>query len=214
MTVSPRACLVDVYETLLTCDFRALWRERTELTGIAPEAWNAAFSHIAPTLSVGQITMAEAFEVALRTCRVTPSAELVTELVNANQDLLLASAWLFPDALPFLELLRSRGITIVIVSNCNENTRPLLTKLGVAAIADSMVLSCEVGCIKPSPRIFRHALGQAGVTGPDALFVDDQAAFCAAAEMTGLPAVQIARDGDLPPGGVRSLLDLEPLLGE
>lgn len=213
MTVSPRACLVDVYDTLLTCEFPAIWRERAERTGIAPETWNNAFGRVAPTLGVGQMTLAEAFEVTLRTCRVTPSAELVGKLVTADHDLLLATGRLYPDALPFLELLRSRGIAIVVVSNCGEHTRPLLTKLGVAAIADALVLSCEVGCIKPSPRIFRHALDQAGVPGPDALFVDDQAAFCAGAEMTGLRAVQIVRAGDLPPGGVRSLLDLEPLLG-
>lgn len=214
MTVSPRACLVDVYDTLLTCDFHGLWRERAERTGISPEAWNYAFARVAPTLGVGQMTLAEAFEVTLRTCRLTPSPELVSELVTANHDLLLATGRLYPDALPFLELLRSRGIPIVIVSNCGEHTRPLLTKLGVAAIADALVLSCEVGCIKPSPRIFRHALDQAGVPGPDALFVDDQAAFCAGAEMASLRAVQIVRDGDLPPGAVRSLLELEPLLGE
>jgi putative hydrolase of the HAD superfamily len=197
---------------MLTCDFPAIWRERAGRTGIAPDAWYDAFGRVAPTLGVGQMTMAEAFEVTLRTCGVTPSSELVSDLVNADQDLLLATARLYPDALPFLELLRSRGITIVIVSNCSENTRPLLTKLGVAAIADALVLSCEVGCIKPSRRIFRHALDEAGVPGPDALFVDDQAAFCAGGEMAGLRAVQIVRDGELPAGGVRSLLDLEPLL--
>lgn len=210
--MSPRACLVDVYDTMLSCDFPAIWRERAERTGIESEVWYDAFRRVAPTLGVGQMTMAEAFEVTLRTCGVTPSAELVNDLVNADQDLLLATARLYPDALPFLELLRSRGITIVIVSNCSENTRPLLAKLGVTAIADSLVLSCEVGCIKPSPRIFRHALNQAGVPGPDALFVDDQAAFCAGGEMAGLRAVQIVRDGEPPAGGVRSLLDLEPLL--
>lgn len=210
--MTPRACLVDVYETLLTCDFPSLWAERSERTGIAPEAWDDAFSRVGPTLGVGQMTMAEALEVTLRTCGVTPSDGLVDELVSADRDLLLATARLYPDALPFLELLRSRGITIVIVSNCSENTRPLLTKLGIASIADSLVLSCEVGCIKPSGRIFRHALDQAGVPGSDALFVDDQAAFCVGGEIVGLRAVQIVRDGDLPAGAVRSLLDLEPLL--
>lgn len=210
--MTPRACLVDVYDTLLTCDFPALWADRSERTGIAPEVWHDAFSRVAPTLGVGQMSMAEAFEVTLRTCGVIPRDGLVSELVRADLARLLAAARLYPDAVPFLELLRSRGITIVIVSNCSENTRPLLTELGVAAIVDSLVLSCEVGCIKPSARIFRHALDQAGVSGPDALFVDDQAAFCAGGEVAGLRAVQIVRDGDLPPGGVRSLLDLEPLL--
>ena len=126
--------------------------------------------------------------------------------------LLLATAAVYPDTMPFLELLRSRGITIVIVSNCGENTRALLTSTGVADLADSLVLSCEVGSIKPAARIFRHALSAAGVAASDALFVDDQLAFCAGAEVLGISAVQIVRDGELPARGVRSLLDLAPLL--
>jgi len=74
------------------------------------------------------------------------------------------------------------------------------------------VLSCEVGSIKPAPQIFRHALSAAGVDAADALFVDDQRAFCAGAEVLGISAVQIVRDGELPAGAVRSLLDLVPRL--
>lgn len=210
--MSPRACLVDVYDTLVTCDFSAIWRERAVLTGIPYEAWNEAFRHVGPTLGVGQMSIAEAMDVTLRTLGVEQRDGLVQELAATNREMLLAKATLFQDAMPFLELLRDRGITIVIVSNCNENTRPLLIELGVAAIADSLVLSCEVGWIKPSPLIFRRALELAGVPGEDALFVDDQPSFCAGAEAVGIRSAQIVRDGDLPAGGVRSLLDLEPLL--
>jgi HAD superfamily hydrolase (TIGR01509 family) len=71
-----------------------------------------------------------------------------------------------------------------------------------------VVLSCEVGLIKPGPRIFRHALSELRADAADAVFVDDQAAFCAGAEAVGVRAVQIVRDGALPPGAVRSLLDM------
>ena len=209
---SPEACLVDVYDTLLTCDFPAMWQERAKLSEIASDVWYDAFSRIVPTLGVGQMSMAEAFDVALRTCGVTPRDGLVQELVDKDQELLLATGRLYPDAMPFLELLRSRGIKIVIVSNCSEHTRALLTSLGVAAIADALVLSCEVGWIKPSPLIYRYALEQAGVAASAALFVDDQAAFCAGGEAVGVRSVQIVRDGELPAGGVRSLLDMEALL--
>jgi HAD superfamily hydrolase (TIGR01509 family) len=207
-----RACLVDVYETLLTCDFHGIWAERARMAGVAPEVWNDAYMRIVPTLGVGQMSMAEAFGVALRTCGVTPQDDLVRRMVSRDRELLLGNSKLYPDAMPFLELLRARQVPCAIVSNCSEHTRALLISLGVAEMADSLVLSCEVGWIKPSPRIFRHALEQLGVPASEALFVDDQLAFCAGSEAIGVKGVQIVRDGDRPPGGVRSLLELADLL--
>src|SRR5271157_98686 len=55
------------------------------------------------------------------------------------------------------------GIKIAVVSNCDENTRDLLVELGVAALADALVLSCEVGAAKPAGAIFHRALDQLGL---------------------------------------------------
>jgi putative hydrolase of the HAD superfamily len=148
------------------------------------------------------------YELVLRTCGVKPREELVRELVATHLELLMANARLYEDSIPFLESLRERGTAIAIVSNCGEHTRDLITSLGIVALADVVVLSCELGVIKPAPRIFRHTLAELGVDAADAVFVDDQAAFCAGAEAVGVRGVQIVRDGDLPPGAVRSLLDL------
>jgi HAD superfamily hydrolase (TIGR01509 family) len=182
--------------------------------GIAPTAWLDAYRRIEPASGVGQVSRAELYELVLRTCGVKPREELIRELVATHLELLLASARLFEDSIPFLEALRSRGTAIAIVSNCGEHTRNLLTSLGIVALADVVVLSCEVGLIKPSPRIFLHTLKELGADAADAVFVDDQAAFCAGAESVGVRGIQIVRDDDLrpgavrPPGAVRSLLDV------
>src|SRR5260370_6341914 len=149
---------------------------------------------------------------------VEPRPDLLRELVDKDRELLLASARLYDDAIPFLETLRSRGIKIAIVSNCSEHTRDVLSELGVAALADALVLSCEVGSAKPSAPIFRHALDKLGVTAGAALFVDDQAAYCAGGVALGISAVQIVRgemDGKVPAAGttvVRSLPEVEAML--
>jgi FMN phosphatase YigB (HAD superfamily) len=51
----------------------------------------------------------------------------------------------YDDVLPFMRELKSRDIKIGIISNCDENTRDLLAELGVAALADALLLSNEVG---------------------------------------------------------------------
>ena len=208
------SCLVDVYGTLLECHWEAHDVVLPGLAGIAQDAWLDAYHRILPASGVGQVTRAELYELVLRTCGVKPRDELVRELVATHLELLLANARLFEDSVPFLEELRSRGTAIAIVSNCGEHTRDLLTELGIIAMADVVVLSCEVGLIKPSPRIFLHTLKELDADAADAVFVDDQAAFCAGAEAVGVRAVQIVRDSDLrpgavrPPGAVRSLLDM------
>ena len=99
--------------------------------------------------------------------------------------------------MPFFTRLREQGILIALVSNCSETTRPLLGYLDVIRLADAVVLSCEVRSAKPSPDIYLTALDDLGVAAVDAVFIDDQSAFCAGAEAVGVRAIQIARP-DLP----------------
>jgi putative hydrolase of the HAD superfamily len=217
----PAACLVDVYETLLSCDFSRHGTEMPALAGVAPDAWLAGIRRVGPLFNVGRLTKAEGFGQILQECGVEPRADLVRALVEADRELLLASAHLYEDSIPFLEHLRSHGVRAAIVSNCSEHTRDLLVKLGVPALVDEVVLSCEVGAAKPSAEIFRHALQQLRVPAGAALFVDDQAAFCAAAAALGISAAQIVRgesggiDEEVPATGttmVRSLPEVEAML--
>ena len=208
------ACLVDVYDTLVCCDFVAHRSELPTLAGLAPETWEQGYRKIGDAFGLGLISKAEGFGQILRENGAQARPELVRALVELDRELLLRSAHLYDDALPFLRTLRSRGIKIAIVSNCSEHTRDLLENNGVAALADSLVLSYEVGAEKPAEEIFTSALDQLGVTARQALFVDDQPSYCAGAAHMGITAVQIARgelDGKAPAEGttvVRSLSDV------
>jgi putative hydrolase of the HAD superfamily len=217
----PAACLIDVYETILSCDFSRHNTEMPTLAGVAPDAWRAGIWRVGPLFNVGRLTKAEGFGQILRECGIEPRADLVRTLVEADRELLLACAHLYEDSIPFLENLRSHGFRAAIVSNCSEHTRELLVELGVPELVDAVVLSCEVGATKPSAQIFRHALEQLRVPASAALFVDDQAAFCAGAAALGISAAQIVRgesngiDGKVPTAGtpvVRSLPEVEAML--
>jgi putative hydrolase of the HAD superfamily len=211
------ACLVDVYDTLLSCDFVAHRAELPTLAGLSVQAWAEGYSQIGAAFGLGQLTKAEGFGRILRAGGAEARPELVRALVELDRELLLRSARLYGDALPFLRALRSRGIKIAIVSNCSEHTRDLLESNGVADLADTLVLSCEVGAEKPTAEIFTYALGQLGVTASSALFVDDQPSYCAGAAALGITAVQIARgelDGKAPAEEttvVRSLPEVEAM---
>ena len=214
------ACLVDAYDTIVTCDFSVLRNELSALAGISPDTWRDEYARIGDSVTDGRISRGEAFTRILRASGREPRAGLVAEMLRRDQELLLANARLFDDAIPFLQGLRDRGVTIAIVSNCTENTRPLLVKHGVDALADALVLSCEVRSAKPAAEIFRCALDRLGVAAEAAIFVDDQASYCAGSVAAGIRAVQIVRgelDGQVPAPGtmvVRSLPEVETLFGE
>ncbi len=114
-------------------------------------------------------------------------------LLAKDRELVREMSVLHDDTVPFLGSLRDRGVKTAFVSNCADNTRPLLEWLGLDSAVDELVLSCEVRAAKPSPAIFEIALDRLGVAAGDALFVDDQQAFCDAATALGIRAVLIDR---------------------
>lgn len=49
----PTACLIDVYETLLSCDFTPLATELPALADIPADPWNDAFYELVPAINNG-----------------------------------------------------------------------------------------------------------------------------------------------------------------
>jgi putative hydrolase of the HAD superfamily len=212
----PKACLIDVYETILTCDFDAHRDQISVIAGISAQHWDAGFGQIEAELNDGRISLLQGIEHILRRGGAPTSPDFVADIARQARDSLFDAARLFDDVIPFLELLRSRGITTAFVSNCGEDTRALLGHLGVSTLVDSLILSCEVHSSKPAAPIYQYALDELGVAAADAVFVDDQPGYCAGATALGIGAVQIARGpaARAPAPGttvVRSLLDLEPI---
>lgn len=96
----------------------------------------------------------------------------------------------YPDAIPTLTALRARGILTAAVSNVGFDLRPVLHGLGLLEHLDAVVLSHEVGAVKPEPAIFAAACTAVGVAPADALMVGDHA----------------AADGGAADAGIRTLL--------
>jgi HAD superfamily hydrolase (TIGR01509 family) len=212
----PEVCLLDAYQTILHTDFAPHADELPRLAGVPAEQLYAAWAQVAPLVTVGRNTVAQGFAEVLELCGVVPRPELTRELAAKSRELLLKAGRRYDDVLPFLRSAREHGVKVAIVSNCDEHTRDLLTELGITALADALVLSCEVHAAKPTAKIYTAALHQLGARAQDAVFVDDNARFCAAAQELGIAARRITRDGEVTPVAglttVRTLAEVEPLL--
>jgi putative hydrolase of the HAD superfamily len=99
---------------------------------------------------------------------------------------------------------------VVVVSNWDVSLADVLERVGLAPLVDAVVTSAAVGAAKPSPAIFAHALGLAGVAAQDALHVGDSldedvrgAAAC------GISAVLLRRDEDPVPAAAGDSVSTE-----
>src|ERR1700728_919186 len=199
-----RACLVDVYDTILNSQFESRLRDLAAVAGVDPGDWLEAWLKTRTERDCGQLSVASSIARALRSCGIEPEPELVGDLARKDAELLREQVRVFGDTVPFLTGLRADGVRIALVSNCGDTTRGLLDDLGVIPLADSVILSCEVGSMKPSPEIYVSALEDLGVAAADAVMIDDQPSFCVGAEAVGVRAIQIVRpelDGQIPKSG-------------
>jgi putative hydrolase of the HAD superfamily len=214
-----RAVLLDLYDTLAWTEWKSMRLELEERLGLERRALLQAFDRSRPKRSTGAFGSAEGDIAAiLEAAGVSAEPELVRELTARTTTFLQTGVSLWEDSIPVMRELRRRGLPIAIVSNCDHSTRPVVERLGLVDEADAVMLSFEVGAAKPSPEIYRAALERLDVRAGDAVFVDDQAAYCDGAAALGIQTALIVRDGATPaegvsePGSHRVITDLRALL--
>jgi epoxide hydrolase-like predicted phosphatase len=93
------------------------------------------------------------------------------------------------DLVDTIRSLRSR-LKTGLLSNAFSNLRQVVTEVWNFADAfDEMIISSEVGLVKPDPRIYRLALDRLGVAAPEAVFLDDFPQNVEGARVVGMHAV-------------------------
>ncbi len=222
MTEVVRGALVDVYDTILKSVFTERVLALAEPLGINVEDWLAEFTKTRDDRDRGRLSTAAAFDRALRALRDRAGRRPGRGPDAARRGVQLRA---YP-------AVRRHGPVPVLAARPGHAYRPgeqlrghharrCSSTSGVIPLVDAVVLSCEVGSMKPYPEIYVTALEDLGVAAADAVFIDDQPTFCLGAESVGVRPIQIARDGQAvrltAPGWdfpvVRSLVEVPPLLG-
>lgn len=98
-----------------------------------------------------------------------------TALTNALYDVMLDTWHAYDDAIPTLQELQWTGIRTCLLSNAGVPIRTVLDREGLTPWYDEIVLSYEVGFVKPDARIFQAALDALGLPASDVLMVGDNA---------------------------------------
>jgi HAD superfamily hydrolase (TIGR01509 family) len=84
------------------------------------------------------------------------------------------NAKLQSDAIATLSVLRKRGLKLTLISNTSPLSKTRIERLGLSEFFDNIVLSCDVGYLKPDPRIFLHAMASMNVTPAHTCIVGDR----------------------------------------
>lgn len=118
----------------------------------------------------------------------------------------------FPDVRATLDELRARGKRMAIVSDNWSGLDQVYEELGLRAYFDVFIISEELGCRKPDPRMYQAGSEALGLTPQQCLFVDDDADLVAAAIALGYEGVTIDRKGTGSVSPVPSIATLEAIL--
>jgi HAD superfamily hydrolase (TIGR01509 family) len=98
-----------------------------------------------------------------------------------------------PGLLNFMEEAKDRGLSLALVTNApEENVEAILLALDLGVFFDELVLSDEVGPVKPDPAPYKAALERLGVGPDEALAFEDSTSGIASAVGASIPPVGIA----------------------
>jgi epoxide hydrolase-like predicted phosphatase len=94
------------------------------------------------------------------------------------------------DLVKILPSLRER-YRLGLLSNANDDLRAMLVeRWQIAGLFDDMIISAEVGLLKPDRRIYELAVNRLGVQADEAVFIDDMPVNVEGARIAGLEAIQ------------------------
>jgi putative hydrolase of the HAD superfamily len=200
--MSIRAVLWDIGGVLLrTTDRRP--RERfAQRLGLTPQALETLVfgGEMGTRAQMGQVAPDELWNHAGAALGL--SAEMQAELRAAffGGDTLDAAL------IDYVRSLRPRYFS-GIISNAWNDLRPVIAaRWRIADAFDLIVISGEVGWMKPDPRIFRYALDGLGVAPAEAVFIDDFAANVDGARAVGMHALQFQTPEQIQ-AGLKALLE-------
>jgi len=83
--------------------------------------------------------------------------------------------------------LKERETPVYALTNWSHQTFPIARlRFPFFDWFDGIVVSGEIGMVKPDARIYRHLLGRFGLSAEDCVFIDDSATNVAGAEAVGI----------------------------
>ncbi len=174
-----RAVIFDLYDTLVYLTDSIVQETRHVLAiraSVDPDAWAALWRGNVVDRMLGKLgSLEDEIRTMLQQLGADPSPALLAELVELEIAGWARAVTIYPETLPVLAALRERGLKLGLISNCSADAGATVARIGFAEYFDAIVLSCDVGLMKPDPAIYQHTCTVLGVTPSESMFVADGA---------------------------------------
>ncbi len=172
-----RAVLIDFYDTIGRLEGGRILALREQLAGRvgAPEArffdvWRASFLDRSKGL-LGPLE--QEYAAVLAEVGVTAAPALLAQIADEERAAWRTSVRFYPEVPSVLATVREHGLKLALVSNCSDPAADAIRWMNTAALFDTLVLSCEVGLIKPDAAIYQLACERLAVEPSECAFVGD-----------------------------------------
>jgi putative hydrolase of the HAD superfamily len=209
-----RAVLFDFYDTLACLEPEAadsLRRRAAQVLGLPPEVYFKAWRRHIDAFMRGEIDSTETMvRRVLADLGREATPEALAEAVRLEELARQQAVRLYPGAGAVLRSLRQRGYRLGLVSNVSPLAAGPLDRLGLRGYFDAVILSFEVGLLKPDPAIFKLACRRLGVNPAEAAFVADGGfGELDAAAALGMLTVRVSLPNQRPDYGSSRRWDVE-----
>ena len=133
-------------------------------------------------------------EVFDRVIATAPGIDV--QLADALYQIMHRQWDVYDDVLPVLRALREKGVRMAMLSNVGFDLSPTLARTGVDELLDGVVMSYDVGAVKPDPAIFQNALDALDLPASEVLMVGDAWQDDAGAAALGVRTLILPRTDD------------------
>ncbi len=104
-------------------------------------------------------------------------------------------SWIDQEMVELIRNVKKNCKTGLLSNSATEYLGRIIDLHALESLFDVLIVSADVGLVKPDPRIFEHALDQLGVKAEEAIFIDDNPRNTEAASRLGIKG--ITYDGDI-----------------
>ncbi|MCS7010621.1 MAG: HAD family phosphatase [Anaerolineales bacterium] len=179
-----RTILIDFGGVLVRTEDRSPRRQAAERLGMSEQELERVVfeSESSRLASLGKIPEEEHWRAVAESLRLPPSEadHIIADFFAGDR---LDTVWL-----DFLRSLRP-NYKIGLISNAWSGLRAWITRQGFADVFDRMIISAEVGLMKPDPRIYLLALQELDAQADESVFIDDMLVNVEAARVVGMSGI-------------------------
>jgi putative hydrolase of the HAD superfamily len=177
-----KAVVFDVGGVLMFHEVEEIYKDISTYFGVSRDAVVNEWQELMPSLDAGSIdeaTFWNQFQRDLKVSKPLPEQSLLAQSLRTT---LKKNNEIYD----FIASLRAQGLKLAVLSNTIEAHSDYLRKQKVYDGFDLVVLSHEVGLIKPNSDIYLHTLKRLGVSADEAVMVDDRLENIEAAQSIGM----------------------------